>query len=104
MSKTNRRPNSSRRKAKRIPTLLECAGAAPQRKQSTEDVGSRGCVLMARTGRKFLRDDGTEGTDKTRGFKTRVAGKETIRNANRALKKRARHLLKQDLVAQSQES
>ena len=47
--------------------------------------------------RKFTRSDGSVSVDKTKGWHSRPGHKEQIRNANRAVTKRARQILKRNI-------
>lgn len=71
-------------------------GEVGNSKQSTQDSAAK--YWCCCNNGKFKRKDGSIGNDKTKGFKSRVKYKETIRNANRAITKRARQLLKRQML------
>jgi hypothetical protein len=91
-------------------SLLHCAGKRPVRKLDVQESeakywGTWGNLLLRQTAsgrwkvkpRKFKRSDGSLSHDKTHGWHSRPGQKEKRRNANRALNKRARQVLKSEM-------
>jgi hypothetical protein len=91
MSKTVRSKNPRHKKMK---SLLEDAHLPSVMKQSTSAVAYWSRVKQEKP---FVREDGTVGKDKTFGLHSRPGSKEKARNANRAMKKRARQHLKMEI-------
>lgn len=67
-------------------------------KQSTQDYEAKYWGCLIHKGVKRKRANGQEFTDKTFNFHSRRQKKQEIRNANRSITKRARQLLKKEML------
>lgn len=78
---------------------MESAGGGYRPKLSTQDFAAKYWGTWTPCGKKRMvtKTDGTQTTDKTAGFHSRPAKKESLRQANRAINKSARRLLKQQM-------
>jgi hypothetical protein len=93
-------------------TLNQEAGKPSERKLSTQKNNAKTAAfyrnhtfskdwMATPTPKPFTRSDGSVGVDKTAGAHSRPLSKETIRNANRAIQKRGRQLLKRAMLKQA---
>ena len=79
-------------------SYLEDAGLPPRRKYDTQMFAAKYWGTWGGKGKKFDRPNGSVGADKTLGFHSRPAKKQSLRQANRAINKVARRSLKKDLL------
>lgn len=83
-------------------SLARNAGQPRSEKRSTQDSAAKYWGMLGKE-KPFKRNDGSIGVDKTRGWHSRTKFKETIRNANRAITKRARQILKRQMLGEATE-
>lgn len=90
-------------------TLNREAGKPSERKFSTQTNNAKTAAWYrnnrinkdwSSTPIPFTRSDSSVGVDKTAGAHSRPLSKQTIRNANRAIQKRGRQLLKRAMLKQ----
>ena len=81
-------------------TLRLCAGLRDKRKADVQNYPAKYWGTWTDEGSKRLacRSDGSVSVDKTAGFHSRPHKKEELRQANRAITKSARRMLKQQLA------
>ena len=83
--------------------MKSLAGYAGQRKerkekQSTNESEAKYWGTLGKAQHPFKRSDGSISTDKTLGWHSRPGHKEAVRNANRAITKQARQILKRQML------